>query len=218
MSQFRLKTWSFAVLFGFVIAGCGPGGGPEPTAPPEPAAGAETPTEPDEPEGTPVAVIDTEKGAIVIKLRPDLAPKTVENFVSLAREGFYYRSAFHRVIPDTIIQGGDPNSKDENPYNDGQGNSGKFIPAEFSKEPFQRGTVAMARQPQNPDSASCQFFICLKRMQGWDGEYTVFGEVIEGIEIVEQMSNAPRSKDPRLKERPAGRLTIKNVKIEYRQL
>jgi peptidyl-prolyl cis-trans isomerase B (cyclophilin B) len=169
------------------------------------------------PSGTPHAVINTDKGTIVIELREDLAPKTVENFIKLASQGFYHGTTFHRVLPDQLIQGGDPNSRDTNPYNDGQGNSGRFLPAEFSPEKFVRGTVAMARQEADPNSASCQFFICLKRTAAWDGQYTVFGKVIEGIDVVDKISKSPVSKDPRLKNMPAGKQLMKSVAIEYRE-
>lgn len=204
-----------ALLLG--LAFCGGGPADETPVPDQdtPAASSEEEAQPEEPEGHPYAVIKTREGPIEIKLRPDLAPKTVENFIRLAEENFYYKTLFHRVIPGTIIQGGDPNSRDNNPYNDGQGNSGTFLPAEFSREPFQRGTVAMARS-SDPNSASCQFFICLKRMAQWDGDYTVFGEVTEGIELADKWSRSPRSKDPRLKDRPTANLTIQDIAIEYR--
>ncbi len=173
------------------------------------------PEEPAEPEGDPYATLHTKEGEIEIRLRPDLAPEHVANFIRLANQGFYYNTTFHRVIPGTLIQGGDPNSKDNDPYNDGKGNSGTFLKAEFSKEPFQRGTVGMARG-RDKDSASCQFFIALKRIAGWDGDYTVFGEVTEGIEVAEKISNSPRSKTPRLEERPTATLWIRKVDIEYR--
>ncbi len=191
-------------------AGCGS----EPSAPAPDKPAAEP--EPETPTGTPVATIETIKGDITIELLPEVAPKTVENFIRLAKAGFWYNTTFHRVIPGTLIQGGDPNSKDNNPYNDGKGNSGTFLHAEFSKLPFQKGTVAMARQPSDPNSASCQFFICLKRIEGWDGEYTIFGKVIDGIDLVEQLSKSPLTKDKALRDYPAAKIQIKRVKIEYR--
>jgi cyclophilin family peptidyl-prolyl cis-trans isomerase len=178
---------------------------------------AETVAEPLPPSGTPHAVITTDKGTIVIELREDLAPKAVDNFIKLANQGFYYGTTFHRVLPDQLIQGGDPNSRDTNPYNDGQGNSGRFLPAEFSAERFTRGTVAMARQENDPNSASCQFFICLKRTAAWDGQYTVFGKVVEGIDVVEKISRSPVSKDPRLRNMPTGKQVMQSVAIEYRE-
>jgi len=204
---------SFSVL---TIAACSSGGSqstPNDSAPLQVAA---EPADETPPEGDPYATIQTNEGEIVLRLRPDLAPKTVQNFIELAQNNFYYGTKFHRIISGTIIQGGDPNSKDNNPYNDGQGNSGTFLAAEFSKESFKRGSVAMAKAPGDPNSASCQFFIVLKRMSQWDGQYTIFAEVAEGIEIVDKMARSATSKDPQLKERPTANYTIRRVLIDYR--
>jgi len=168
------------------------------------------------PQGTPHAVFVTDKGKIVIKLLPDIAPKTVEAIIGLVKSGFYVKTKFHRVMPGTMIQGGDPNSKDNDPYNDGQGNSGNMLPAEFSSRKFDRGVVAMARQESDPDSASSQFFIVLKRMSHWDKQYTVFGEVVEGLDVVEKISRAKLSKEPRLKSWPVENIRIRDTSIEYR--
>lgn len=198
-----------------VGAGSGCSAEPPPAADEAEAGSADVEEpEPQEPEGVPTAVVRTNKGTFAFQLLPEAAPRTVENFIELTKRGFYYKSTFHRVIPGTIIQGGDPNSKDNNPYNDGQGNSGKFLPGEVSELPFERGTVAMAHSG-DPSSASCQFFVCLKRVPGWDGKYTIFGKVVEGIEVVDELSRAPHSKNPRLKDYPAGKI-IMRVSIEYR--
>jgi len=177
---------------------------------------AETSKEPARPAGQPYAILETEKGAIVIRLLPDLAPKTVENFEKLVKSGFYYNTKFHRVMPGAMIQGGDPNTKDNDPYNDGLGNSGAFIPAEFSKRKFDRGVVAMARHEGDPNSASCQFFIVLKRTPHWDNQYTIFGEVTQGLDVADKISHAKLSKDPRLRSWPIENIRIKMAKIEYR--
>lgn len=169
-------------------------------------------------QGEPHAVMETDRGTIVIRLLSDLAPMTVDHFVDLAESGFYTRTVFHRVLPSKMIQGGDPNSKDNDPYNDGQGNSGKFLRAEFSSRPFSRGTVAMARQPGDPNSSSSQFFIVLERSPEWDGDYTLFGEVVEGLEVADEISRTPLSKDERLKSRPAVAIRIKKIVIEYREV
>lgn len=207
----NLPLWTLAVALAG-LAGCA---GEKPAPPPEetaqPAAEPETPT------GTPVAVVETSRGSFTIELLPDVAPQTVENFIRLAKAGFWYNTTFHRVIPGTLIQGGDPNSKDNNPYNDGQGNSGTFLPAEFSKLPFEKGTVAMARQESDTNSASCQFFVSLQRNPQWDGKYTVFGKVIDGIDLVDELSRSPLSKDKALRNYPAGKIQIKRVRIEYRE-
>jgi peptidyl-prolyl cis-trans isomerase B (cyclophilin B) len=162
--------------------------------------------------------METDRGTIVIRLLSDLAPRTVENFVELAETGFYGRTVFHRVLPDKMIQGGDPNSKDNDPFNDGQGNSGTFLRAEFSSRPVSRGTVAMARQPGDPDSSSSQFFIAMERSPEWDGDYTIFGEVVEGIEVAQEISRIPLSKDERLRSRPAVAIRIKQIVIEHREV
>ena len=193
-----------------VSAGCG---SPQDTAETSDASEEETAVQ-----GEPHAVMETDRGTIVIRLLPDLAPLAVGNFIDLAETGFYTRTMFHRVSPSKMIQGGDPNSKDNDPYNDGQGNSGHFLGAEFSSRPFSVGTVAMARQPGNPNSSSSQFFIVLERSPEWDGDYTIFGEVVEGMEVAEEISRIPLSKDERLRSRPAVAIRIKRMVIEHREV
>ena len=155
-----------------------------------------------------VAIISTKFGDMVVEFFPDVAPKHVENFQILAEEGYYNGTTFHRVIPGFMIQGGDPNSKDLDRMNDGTGGrAGKFfgigrendpeswtVPAEFNDTPHQRGTLSMARS-QNIDSGSSQFFICHDNAPFLDGQYTVFGQLISGIEVVDQIVNSER--DPR---------------------
>ena len=155
-----------------------------------------------------VAVISTKFGDMVVEFFPDVAPKHVENFQILAEEGYYNGTTFHRVIPGFMIQGGDPNSKDLDRINDGTGGrAGKFfgigrendpeswtVPAEFNDAPHQRGTLSMARS-QNIDSGSSQFFICHDNAPFLDGQYTVFGQLISGIEVVDEIVNSER--DPR---------------------
>ena len=155
-----------------------------------------------------VAVISTKFGDMVVEFFPDVAPKHVENFQILAEEGYYNGTTFHRVIPGFMIQGGDPNSKDLDRMNDGTGGrAGKFfgigrendpeswtVPAEFNDTPHQRGTLSMARS-QNIDSGSSQFFICHDNAPFLDGQYTVFGQLISGIEVVDDIVNSER--DPR---------------------
>ena len=155
-----------------------------------------------------VAVISTKFGDMVVEFFPDVAPKHVENFQILAEEGYYNGTTFHRVIPGFMIQGGDPNSKDLDRMNDGTGGrAGKFfgigrendpeswtVPAEFNDTPHQRGTLSMARS-QNIDSGSSQFFICHDNAPFLDGQYTVFGQLLSGIEVVDEIVNSER--DPR---------------------
>jgi len=138
-----------------------------------------------------IAVIETNFGNIVIQLFPDLAPGHVDNFVKLAKDGFYDGTTFHRVIPGFMIQGGDPNSKDDDRSNDGQGGPGYTINAEFSDRPHKRGILSMARA-QNPNSAGSQFFIVVADSNFLDGQYTVFGEVIEGMEVADRIVNTER--------------------------
>ena len=188
-------------------------------ATPEPPVGIEdTETAPAE-EGDLVAVISTNDGDIVVRLLPELAPSTVAQFVALARSGFYMRTTFHYVSPGFIL-GGDPFSKDNDPLNDGLGNSREWIEAEFHEEyPVQRGAVGMMRKDTDPGSSSCQFFIVLKPKPEWDGKYNIFGEVLEGIEVAETISQAPRMRNnPRLADHPAAKQIIRRIEIERRQL
>lgn len=125
------------------------------------------------------AVIETNKGTIRFKFFTEDASKTVENFVKLAQKKFYDGLLFHRVVPGFVIQGGDPNG-------DGSGGPGYMIKAEFNSKPHLAGTVAMARA-SDPDSAGSQFYICLDRQPFLDGKYTVFGQVEEGMEVVQKI-------------------------------
>jgi cyclophilin family peptidyl-prolyl cis-trans isomerase len=143
--------------------------------------------------GEEIVVIETESfGKVKIQLFPDVAPKHVENFKKLIHQGFYDGLAFHRVIPDNIIQGGDPTTRGNDRSKWGLGEPGQpTVPAEFNDRPFVKGTLGAARS-QDPNSASSQFFLCYSAAPQWDGEYTNFGQVIEGISNVQVMSNAPR--------------------------
>src|SRR5262245_19935619 len=126
-------------------------------------------------------------GTIRFELLPELAPKTVENFVTLAGQGFYDGTTFHRVIPGFVIQGGDPNSRNRDPRDDGAGGPGYTIEAEFTGYPHRRGVVSMARGI-SPDSAGSQFFIVHADSPDLDGQYTVFGRVIAGMEVVDAVT------------------------------
>ncbi len=129
--------------------------------------------------GQPIAVIITDKGTIKFKFFEKDAPNTVKNFIKLAEKGFYNGLTFHRVEPGFVIQGGDPNGN-------GTGGPGYTIKAEFNKRPHLDGTVAMARAA-HPDSAGSQFYICLGPQPFLDGKYTVFGQVIEGLDVVHKI-------------------------------
>jgi peptidylprolyl isomerase len=134
-------------------------------------------------------IMELENGPVTIKLRPDLAPKHVERIKELAREGFYDGIVFHRVIPRFMAQGGDPTGS-------GMGGSDKpNLPAEFSKEPHKKGVCSMARS-QSENSANSQFFICNADSQFLDGKYTVWGEVIEGMEHVDALPVGEPPRNP----------------------
>ena len=130
-------------------------------------------------------------GRISFKLLSELAPETVRNFEKLARDGFYDGTLFHRVIPGFMIQGGDPNTKSGNKSSWGMGGPGYSIKAEFNSRSHLRGIVSMARA-QDPDSAGSQFFIVTSDSTFLDRQYTVFGEVIEGIEVADKIVNLQR--------------------------
>ena len=136
-------------------------------------------------------IIDTNLGRISFKLLSELAPETVRNFEKLARDGFYDGTLFHRVIPGFMIQGGDPNTKSGNKSSWGMGGPGYSIKAEFNSRSHLRGIVSMARA-QDPDSAGSQFFIVTSDSTFLDRQYTVFGEVIEGIEVADKIVNLQR--------------------------
>src|SRR5262247_3038101 len=140
----------------------------------------------------PKAIIKTKFGDIHIKFYPEAAPKHVQNFIKLAKSGFYDGTIFHRVIPGFMIQGGDPNTKDEKDKSRyGMGGPGYTVKAEFNDRPHVRGTVSMARSP-DPDSAGSQFFIVVKDSPSLDGKYTVFGEVVKGMEVADKIVSQPR--------------------------
>ena len=132
--------------------------------------------------------IETNFGKISFKLLPELAPETVRNFEKLAKSGFYDGTLFHRVIPGFMIQGGDPNTKTDNKGSWGMGGPGYNIKAEFSSRSHLRGIVSMARS-QDPNSAGSQFYIVTADSTFLDKQYTVFGEVTEGMNIVDKIVN-----------------------------
>ena len=178
---------------------------------------------------TEAAVIETDFGRLVIELYPNIAPKMVERFKQLAREGCYNGTAFHRINPTTgVVQGGDPNSKDDDPRNDGAGDSPyPDLEAEFSDIPFDRGIVGAARQGPRPafgnqpalseeeayNTANCQFYITTRRVAGWDEQYTVFGRVIEGMDNVGVISSAPVREGT---ESPAEKIVLRSVTLQPR--
>ena len=151
------------------------------------------------PDPAPKAIIKTKFGDIHIKLYPDVAPKHVENFIKLAKSGFYNGTIFHRVIPGFMIQGGDPNTKNslrKDTYGQGGPKDEKGNPillkAEFSDIPHKRGIVSMARANE-PDTAGSQFFIVVETSPFLDGKYTVFGEVIKGLGVADKIVSLPKN-------------------------
>ena len=144
---------------------------------------------------SPRAVIETKFGEIELELFTDKAPGHVKNFLDLAAKGFYDGTTFHRVIPNFMIQGGDPNTKDKAAPRGrhGSGGPGYSIPAEFNDTPHKRGILSMARS-SDPNSAGSQFFICVADLSGrLPKNYTIFGQVAKGMDVVDQIVNAPRN-------------------------
>jgi peptidyl-prolyl cis-trans isomerase B (cyclophilin B) len=163
-----------------------------------------------------VAVMKTSAGTITFELLPNLAPKHVANFVELAKTGFYEGTKFHRVIPGFMVQGGDPNTKTTNVASWGTGNGPNRLPAEFSpaeKASHVRGMVSMARGG-DPNSASCQFFIVQADSKYLDNQYSIFGQVLDGMSVVDTIANAPVA--DRQTNRPLNPVTIEKITIENR--
>ena len=162
----------------------------------------------------PKAIIKTKFGDMEIVFFPDKAPNHVQNFVKLAKSGYYNGTIFHRVIPGFMIQGGDPNSKDpakENSY--GQGGPGYQIKAEFNDHPHDPGVISMARS-SDPDSAGSQFFICLAPVHRLDHQYTTFGKLIKGQDVLEKIGGIPVTKNSTGEpSKPTKRVVIESIKI-----
>jgi peptidyl-prolyl cis-trans isomerase B (cyclophilin B) len=154
------------------------------------------------------AVVETARGSFTIRLLPEVAPKHAALFVKTAKAGGYDGTTFHRVIMGGIIQGGDPLTKDPQKASQyGQGGLG-LLKAELSERPFARGTVAAVRRPSSLDSAGTQFFVCLQPQPALAGQYTIFGEVVSGMEVVDQISTTPADGD-KAKERVEMKVTIR---------
>jgi len=155
------------------------------------------------------AVLKTSYGEMTIAFWPDVAPKTVENFKKLAKEGFYDGTCFHRVIKGFMIQGGDPLTKDESAKNRwGTGGPGYQIKAEFNDKPHTRGVLSMARS-NDPNSAGSQFFICHGDPRFLDKQYTAFGKLIKGDDVLEKIGTTPTAPG----DRPLKRMGIESVQI-----
>ena len=206
-----MVAWALAALLLVGIACGGNGGQPSAGECPAPSQEAPQPMAKTYPERPPMtidpanpyrAVINTVRGGFTIELLPDVAPETVNSFVFLAREGYYDGVTFHRVIPGFVAQGGDPTGS-------GSGGPGYTLPAEFSSTRFERGTVGMARTA-DPNSGGSQFFIAYAPAPNLDNQYTVFGRVVEGMEVVDCLT--PR--DPGTNPNAAPGDAIVNIEIQ----
>jgi peptidyl-prolyl cis-trans isomerase B (cyclophilin B) len=156
-----------------------------------------------------VAILKTSEGEIVLEFWPDVAPGHVENFKKLANKGFYDGTCFHRVIKGFMIQGGDPNTKDEAKQRSwGTGGPGYQIKAEFNDKAHVRGVLSMARS-SDPDSAGSQFFICHGDPRFLDKQYTAFGKLIKGDDVLEKIATTPTAPG----DRPLKRMNVESVKI-----
>ena len=156
-----------------------------------------------------VAVIRTTEGEMVIEFWPDVAPKTVENFKTLAKKGFYDGTCFHRVIKGFMIQGGDSLTKDPSKEARwGTGDPGYKVKAEFNSRNHERGVISMARS-NDPDSAGSQFFICHGAPSFLDGKYTAFGKLIKGDDVLEKIATTPTHPQ----DRPDKRMAVESIKI-----
>ena len=152
----------------------------------------------------PLVEIETPLGNMQLQLFSDIAPGHVDNFLTLAREGFYDGTIFHRVIPGFMIQGGDPNTRGQNKSSYGTGGPGYTIKSEFNDMPHKRGVLSMARS-RDPDSAGSQFFIVVEDSRFLDGHYTVFGEVVSGMEVADRIV----SQDRDARDNPLQRIEMK---------
>ena len=150
------------------------------------------------------AIIETKFGDIEIHTLPEIAPKHVENFLNLAKSGFYDGTIFHRVIPEFMVQGGDPNTREMDKSKYGQGGPGHKVKAEFNERSHVRGIVSMARS-NHPDSAGSQFFIVVKDSKFLDRQYTIFAEVINGMDVADKIVSQKRDS----RDNPLERIEIK---------
>ena len=177
-------------------------------------AAQETKTEKTPNASNEIAVIKTSEGDMVVEFWTDAAPNTIENFKKLARSGFYNGTIFHRIVKGFMIQGGDPNTKDpakESSY--GEGTAGYRIKAEFNDHPHERGVISMAREAQ-PDTASCQFFICLGPVHRLDHQYATFGKLIKGLDVLDKIGDTPTVTGPDgARSKPTERVTITSIEV-----
>lgn len=206
----KIGTIVISTALAFSLSACG---GANNTATNKPGANAEIKKGVQPVADSEIAVIELENsaayGTVKIELYSNIAPKMVARFKELAKEGVYDGTTFHRINP-SVVQGGDPLSKDDDPMNDGTGKSSKpNVPAEFSDILYDTGIVGAARGQDN-NSANSQFFITLKREPGFDNRYTIFGKVIDGLNNVRTISGV----QPKDGERPVETVRIKTIRIE----
>jgi len=159
-----------------------------------------------------VALIETAFGTIEFTFYPDAAPNHCANFKKLANAGFYDGVTFHRVIPNFVIQGGDILSRDDDPNNDGTGDAGYKLNAEFSNLKHDRGVISTARAPHDINTAGTQFFICVAPIHHLDGQYTIFGKVTKGLDVVDKIVNVARDK----RDRPLENVYMNKVRVVER--
>src|ERR1700704_3715907 len=164
--------------------------------------------------GNEVAVIKTSEGEMVVEFWTDAAPNTIENFKKLAKQGFYNGTIFHRIVKGFMIQGGDPNSKDPSKeFSYGEGGPGYKIKAEFNDHSHERGVISMAREP-DPDSAGSQFFICLGAVTRLDHQYTTFGKLIKGDDVLTKIGDTPVTRNSLGENsKPTTRVVIERIDI-----
>jgi cyclophilin family peptidyl-prolyl cis-trans isomerase len=204
------------VLLALAVAGC------HETAPPPPAATSASAPKPPAltaPDPSQHGVLETTAGRIVLEFYAGEAPRHTLAFQNMIASGFFDGTVFHRVIPKQAIQGGDPNSKDDNPFDDGLGQpTQKRIRAEFSKKlRHARGSVSAAHLNGDYDSATSQFFISVRPQPRWDDNYTIFARVVDGMEVVDRIAAAElRTDAPALRERPIDPVRVTRAYLEPR--
>jgi peptidyl-prolyl cis-trans isomerase B (cyclophilin B) len=158
------------------------------------------------------AIIKTAYGEMTVAFWPDVAPKTVENFKKLARQGFYDGTAFHRIIKGFMIQGGCPNTKAGATATPGTGGPGWQLKAEFNGKSHVRGVLSMARSA-HPDSAGSQFFICHGEARFLDRQYTAFGEVVRGLDVLDRIASVPCAAGGGERSQPVERIAVESVRL-----
>ncbi len=213
------RTLGVATISIFLLAACGAVPTPQPTAVPAQSivpstqSPASIPTPTPTTMSNPIATLETSMGTIKIELFQDKVPNTVDKFVKLTNDKFYDGVLFHRVIPNFMAQTGDPNSKDDDPYNDGRGGPGYKFADEFVQGlTNERGTLAMANS--GPNTNGSQFFINVVSNDHLNNLHTVFGKVIEGLEIVDKIVTVPTiTNNPQLKSRPVKDIKITSITI-----